>query len=48
MHVSWPFAVSAAYPLIQNINFEKKTKQNKSKWPTLMYKRVDVFANYLK
>ena len=28
MHVSWPFAVSAAYPLIQNINFEKKkTKQ---------------------
>ena len=30
MHVSWPFAVSAAYPLIQNINFEKK-KQNKTK-----------------
>ena len=28
MHVSWPLAVSAAYPLIQNINFEKnKTKQ---------------------
>ena len=27
MHVSWPFAVSAAYPLIQNINFEKKNKQ---------------------
>ena len=27
MHVSWPFAVSAAYPLIQNINFEKKKKQ---------------------
>ena len=27
MHVSWPFAVSAAYPLIQNINFEKKQKQ---------------------
>ena len=26
MHVSWPFAVSAAYPLIQNINFEKKNK----------------------
>ena len=45
MHVSWPLAVSAAYPLIQNINFEKK-KQNK--WPTLMYKRVDIFVNYLK
>ena len=44
MHVSWPFAVSAAYPLIQNINFEK----NKNKWPTLMYKRVDIFVNYLK
>ena len=27
MYVSWPFAVSAAYPLIQNINFEKKKKQ---------------------
>ena len=26
MYVSWPFAVSAAYPLIQNIHFEK-TKQ---------------------
>ena len=26
MYVSCPFAVSAAYPLIQNINFEK-TKQ---------------------
>ena len=45
MHVSWPFAVSAAYPLIQNINFENK---NKNKWPTLMYKRVDIFVNYLK
>ena len=47
MYVSWPFAVSAAYPLIQNINFEKKNK-NKNKWPTLMYKRVDIFVNYLK
>ena len=29
MHVSWPFAVSAAYPLIQNINFEKKKQKQK-------------------
>ena len=29
MHVSWPFAVSAAYPLIQNINFEKKQQKQK-------------------
>ena len=29
MHVSWPFAVSAAYALIQNTNFEKKKQKQK-------------------
>ena len=34
MHVSWPFAVSAAYPLIQNINFDKQKQKQKQKQMT--------------
>ena len=30
MHVLWPFAVSAAYPFIQNITFENKKNKKKT------------------